>query len=439
MNRVSVLRFLQENGLYVGLVLSIGLILLGVFPVRNKNPYVALIPPQRVEGMQCRILSNPVRTSSGKYYRCRGAIESVEGMVNNTQIISSGKGVVTLYIPSQIVELYYPGKLYSRYGTADNHGKLFLVEQGARFYFSAFYAEPLDAPLSYTPPPTYYVTEARPLGFSPGFWGAVAYFRGLCRLEFKRLLYGWGEAGGLLLALLSGSGEYTDTVVRDNFRKAGLAHILALSGMHVAFVSGIILSLLGWSGKYLSQVLAVPAVVLFVWFAGFTPSLLRALICALLGVYFRISGTKVSMLKILCLSFFIHVVISSEDLLEISFMLSYLALAGILIIGPLAEPFFYRYFPALMASSFSASFGAQVLTAPVTLGTFGYLVPGGIPASLVVSPLISVFFTVGVVCIVLAMVFPILIPMLGVIVKLLYTFAVIPVNFFSKIPALEFL
>lgn len=314
-----------------------------------------------------------------------------------------------------------------------------MVEQGARFYFFAFYAEPLDAPLSYVPPPTYYVTEARPLGFSPGFWGTVAYFRGLCRLEFKRLLYGWGEAGGLLLALLSGSGEYTDTMVRDNFRKAGLAHVLALSGMHVAFVSGIILSLLGWSGKYLSQVLAVPAVVLFVWFAGFTPSLLRALICALLGVYFRISGTKVSMLKILCLSFFIHVVISSEDLLEISFMLSYLALAGILIIGPLVEPFFYRYFPALMASSFSASFGAQALTAPVTLGTFGYLVPGGIPASLVVSPLISIFFIAGVVCIVLAMVFPILTPMLGVIVKLLYTFAVIPVNFFSKIPALEFL
>ena len=82
---------------------------------------------------------------------------------------------------------------------------------------------------------------------------------------------------------------------------------------------------------------------------------------------------------------------------------------------------------------------AQVLTPPFRLGTFGYLVPGGIPASLVVSPLISIFFIAGVVCIVLAMVFPILTPMLGVIVKLLYTFAVIPVNFFSKIPALEFL
>ena len=47
-------------------------------------------------------------------------------------------------------------------------------------------------------------------------------------------MYMWGSAGGLLLALLSASKEYTSSAFSDAFRLAGLSHILALSGMHVS-------------------------------------------------------------------------------------------------------------------------------------------------------------------------------------------------------------
>ena len=69
--------------------------------------------------------------------------------------------------------------------------------------------------------------------------GKIQKSRAFCRLEFKRMMFSWGKAGGFLLALLSGSKEYLDIDLVENFKKSGLSHILALSGMHLSLLSGI--------------------------------------------------------------------------------------------------------------------------------------------------------------------------------------------------------
>jgi predicted membrane metal-binding protein len=53
-------------------------------------------------------------------------------------------------------------------------------------------------------------------------------------------------------------------------------------------------------------------------------------------------GIKIKILDVLCLSFLIQLVIFPQDASSISFILSYLALFGILTIGKLLNPFFIR-------------------------------------------------------------------------------------------------
>ena len=141
-------------------------------------------------------------------------------------------------------------------------------------------------------------------------------------------MYAWGPAGGFLLALLSGSREYTEVSVAENFKKAGLSHILALSGMHLSMFSGLAVFLgTKLRRKRITLVFQLVSVSAFVWFAGFSPSLLRAFICLFIVLFQGIlSLEKSDMLTVLCFSFFTQCMISPNDLLNTGFILSYGAL-----------------------------------------------------------------------------------------------------------------
>lgn len=460
----QILFFFQQNCICIAAFLTVALLYSKVVPVLNREPYISLIPPQQVQALDCQVISNPVKTGSGKMYRCTVRLHQVQGSIagNNATTVSgnhlalaqaSGRAIV--YLPAAFVEVFYPGKLYSalssKTATTDAVG---LVEQGVYLHlglqenFSAkkdTLSKNSNSSKNSTVnsnsvvggEPVFYASTCRVLGYEDSWWGRIQEFRGLCRLQFKRLMYGWGDAGGLLVALLCGSGEYTDKAVGDAFRAAGLAHVLALSGMHLSFFAGLAATVFRGGGRKISLVLSLGAVLLFVWFAGLTPSLFRATICSLLGMATGIWGIKSPMIRILSLCFFIHLVLAPQDLFQLSFQLSYLALAGILVIGPYFEPLTHRFLPAPVATSVSASVGAQIFSTPVTLLSLGTMMPGGIIASVVVSPLVSLFMTVGVGAIILSLLWAPLGEPLGHLVNLLYTCLVIPVKLFARIPALE--
>ena len=350
-----ILLFVQQNGMVVAAILVALLVYSGVVPLLNRYPYQSLIPPDRVEALDCVLVSNPVKTGSGTFYRCTVELEEVRGVVENgaaTARLHGGAGAVlatsqasgraTVFLPAAFVEAHYPGKLYSAVldSSRSQSAVTGLVEQGARLSLKVRAASQSDAPGLHLAggEPVFYGSDCHYNGFPPGWWGTVQRFRGLCRLQFKRLMYGWGDAGGLLVALLCGSGEYTDRAVGDAFRQAGLAHVLALSGMHLSFFAGLAAGLVRGTGRHFSRLFSLLAVVLFVWFAGLSPSLLRSLMGSLLGMAAGLWGIRCGMVRMLALCFFLHLMFAPHDLLQLSFQLSYLALAGILLAGPLFEP-----------------------------------------------------------------------------------------------------
>ena len=373
------------------------------------------------------MLSTPVNSASGKTYSAvlevYSAGKNLGKKYDSNVFVSKASGRVKLLIPAEMVEAFYPGKLFS---SAKKKGA-FLWEAGALYSINGRIISD-----------QFLVAECSSSFFPGSITGKIDYFRALCRLQFKRLMYSWGKGGGLLLALLSGSREYTEVSVTEAFKKSGLSHILALSGMHLSMFSGIAMFIgKKIKRKRLSFIIRTVAVILFVWFAGFSPSLLRAFICNCLLILSSLSDNEnPDMFTILCFSFLLQTVITPESLYNIGFILSYAALAGILIFNSFFTKIYIRFLPSYFTMSLSSSTAAQIFTAPVALKTFGCFCPIGIIATSIVSPLITFFIYSGLVLIILSLVCPFLSSASGFFVNLQYNVIKSIVGMFSKSPAI---
>ena len=391
----------------------------GIVPVKNRHVFASLIPTNDIVSMYGTVVSNPVKLQKWGSYSAEFAPDFV---VSKGGVKSSARGHITAVIDEKTVEAYFPGKLYSA-----SYGKgAVLCESGARLFLSGRAGKS----------GVFFVSKAESAGWKKSFSGKLSRIRALSRLQFRRLMYAWGGAGGLLLALLSGSREYTEKAVSDAFRNAGLSHILALSGIHLSLVSGIALfagmRLFGKTKSYIFQFCAVS---LFVWFAGFSPSLLRAVLCSTLLLLCSVCGIAgADAVLILCTAFILHVLIAPAHILSAAFMLSYGALLGILLFSETLNAFLIRALPKKLSAPLAASLGAQTLTAPVTLSLFGTFMPVGIIATALVSPLVTVFIYAGIVCIALSLALPFFAPLAGAVMNAIYGLIKLLVLFFARAP-----
>jgi competence protein ComEC len=198
--------------------------------------------------------------------------------------------------------------------------------------------------------------------------------------------------GGLALALLLGIRDNLDSDLAEHYRNAGCSFILALSGMHLAVIVSIIAFFLkkplGMKG---AAVTGASIIILYCFIVGPTPSLNRAALMYLLGVITILGALPKDPLQILSLSFLIQIAVFPAQGNSISFILSYLALAGILITGYPVYAVFSGYIPYLLLKPLSVSLGAFLATAGVTAFSFGFISPVGILAGLVLAPLTTVF------------------------------------------------
>jgi len=198
--------------------------------------------------------------------------------------------------------------------------------------------------------------------------------------------------GGLALALLLGIKDNLDTNLAVLYRNAGCSYILALSGMHLAVLAALIAFLLKKPlGLKAASIAGAALICLYCFIVGPMPSLNRALLMYLLGTAAVLGALPKKPLPVLSLSFLIQLVISPAAGHSASFILSYLALTGILTISPLLYSLFAGKAPDFILQPLSVSCGAFLATAGVTSFSFGMIVPMGIITGLVLVPFTIVF------------------------------------------------
>lgn len=386
--------------------------------VRPSPCFSSLIPYQKTVSLGGTVASNPVKTKNGCY---RVDFSADSAFSENAS--SSAHGIVHLLVPSDIVESLFPGRLYT---SALSAGGVIFEEGMSLYVFGRMgNAESMT------------VTSARiKERRKNGFVSRIFEKRARSRLLFRKLMFAWGVSGGFLLALFSGAREYTEISVSEAFRNAGLSHIMALSGMHLSLFGGAAFFLARkLSTRRFADLFSLVCILFFVWFAGLSPSLLRALISSLilsLSSFLRLK--RPDGLTLLSLTFLIHVSIFPSHLFEIAFMLSYSSLFGILAFSPFCKRIVSRRIVPPLASSFSASVGAFVSTVPVAFSVFGTLTPIGIIATVFVSPLVSAFLYVGLFGIVLSVLAPFLSIPFGVIISIIYGLVRKTALFFAAFP-----
>ncbi|MCX7656442.1 MAG: ComEC/Rec2 family competence protein [Treponemataceae bacterium] len=201
--------------------------------------------------------------------------------------------------------------------------------------------------------------------------------------------FSWGP---LALALLLGDRNELESTVSNAFREAGCAPLLALSGMHLVVFSFLFL----WLGERLvgkrtALFLSTLLLWCYLYFVGASPSLLRAVLMVTLSSLCRFRGVRIKTLNILAMTFILHLVFVPRDGRNIGFMLSYLALVGLLVITPRWQYFLRPLMPQFLGEALAASLGAFFSTAPLMIAFFGVLYPVGIIVSPLVGLLVMMF------------------------------------------------
>jgi competence protein ComEC len=230
--------------------------------------------------------------------------------------------------------------------------------------------------------------------------------------------YKWG---GLALALLVGIRDSLDVSLAQQYRNAGCSYILALSGMHLAVITALLAFMLKKPlGLKAASIISGLIIIIYCFVVGPMPSLNRAAIMYLLGVLALAGALPRDAIQLLAISFLIQITATPHSGYSISFILSYSAMAGILVIGKVFSGLLGGIAPSFILHPLSASVGAFLPTAGITAFFFGILRPISIIAGLILMPLTTVFMIGSILFLVLDLVSPLLSGILNPPLTLLY-------------------
>ncbi len=382
------------------------------------KPPRTLCPPDSIVRVSGIVRTDPVSANNDTHR----LVLSVNEVQDSDRAVFSADGRITVLIPSPCIRERLPGGIGYR-GALPVAPGLPVV---------------LDGMFQKSRKTGQYMFIANTLHSEENFTNASFSARARVRLSLIRLCRDFGDPGAFLLALITGNRDMLDITFARLFRQAGVSHILALSGMHLSIIALIAVkagSRIG--GKRFSIRLSLCAMIFFLWIASSSPSLDRALIMAFIATSMKRMGSGRDIAAIVCLCFVIQVLISPASPLSLSFQLSYASLFGILLPGAWIQTLCEPCIDRKISGPFAVSVGAQLFTAPITAATIGLLVPAGIPASIVLSPLASLYLASGIGVLPLAAANISIRPALGYILDLQFRLFEALLHFFSRFPSIH--
>lgn len=139
---------------------------------------------------------------------------------------------------------------------------------------------------------------------------------------------------GLLSGLLFGTKATLSKNLYDALVKTGTLHIVALSGMNITILASLVnLFFLRLISRRLASLLTIGIIILFVWFVGASPSVVRAAIMGSIALLAVIFGRQQWSLFSWILAVGIMLLLNPVWIGDLSFQLSALATLGIILFG----------------------------------------------------------------------------------------------------------
>lgn len=235
--------------------------------------------------------------------------------------------------------------------------------------------------------------ESKALGFCSDMETAID------RLPFKH-----EDTGQIIKALITGERSGIPKEITDSFRKSGASHILALSGLHLGIIYGIIRTILGALGntsaiKNLRSAIAVALCGFYTVATGAGASITRAFIFIMIREYASVRRIHLTLPMVLMASLMIQLASDPDDIRNIGFQLSYAAMAGIAWIFPWLQGFWptdkrHETIPVKCVrwiwNSAALSISCQITTGPLAYWYFGSIPQHFLLTNLIAIPLASI-------------------------------------------------
>jgi competence protein ComEC len=217
----------------------------------------------------------------------------------------------------------------------------------------------------------------------------------------------YDTARDILQALLLGERSRISAETRDRFNRAGVAHVLAISGLHVGIIAGMAFWVLrwlgtfchpllmrGWTSKAAALITLVP-VWLYGWLAGMSPSTQRAVIMATVFLLAMVADREHDTLNALALAGAVILGLHPPSLYAVSFQLSFAA-ALVIVLGLSRFPLYQQRPQRRLAWVAHKGLLLLLVSALATIGTlplvmhyFNQISLVGLLANLIIIPLIG--------------------------------------------------
>ncbi|HSH01892.1 MAG TPA: ComEC/Rec2 family competence protein, partial [Anaerolineae bacterium] len=242
-----------------------------------------------------------------------------------------------------------------------------------------------------------------------GVWWRQRLLAGKGRLQavIQRL---WPEPqAGLLRAVLLGEGSRLTPQVKENFRRAGLAHVTVVSGFHVAVLAGVLWGmsrpLVGGRGGAVTVAIGLG---LYAMVVGMGPAVMRAVVMGVVGLFsWRGVGRKSYPFALWAIAAGVLTLWQPQLLWQVGFQLSMMATWGLLMYVSLLAGWGEKVVAwlgirgwvatalAVVLAPLWVSLAAQMGALPLVLYHFGEVSVIGLVANLLLTPAQPVLMILG--------------------------------------------
>ena len=252
-------------------------------------------------------------------------------------------------------------------------------------------------------------TRVRRLGFGDGPLGTLRRARAGMLDSLDESDAGTALVAGVVLGHQAG---FSALEAHEWFSNLGLAHLVAVSGSHLAVVAGLFASALARTRARPAARLALTACALtaYVTLTGVQPSAVRALVMVLAALSGRLAGRRSHALSGLGVAALGMLLLDPTLAHKLGFQLSVASVLGIALFGRLAGRWAAAALPARVPAgvgeAVAVTLVAQTCTLPLTLPAFGVLPVLSPMANVLVGPVVSALLTVGVVAVPLGSLVP---------------------------------
>jgi competence protein ComEC len=199
--------------------------------------------------------------------------------------------------------------------------------------------------------------------------------------------------------------------IKDDFAGTGTAHLLAISGLHLSILAGILLSIgirLFGKRRYIYIWLALGVIWLYAIITGFNPPVVRGAIMASLFLSAELLGRQRTAITSLAFAAAIMVGIDPPILWDAAFQLSFLGMAGLIFIAPplmrlgrkinevtIGEEGVGASLANIVTDSFSVTLAATIAVWPVVAHYFGIVSLVGPLATFLALPALPALIVLG--------------------------------------------